>query len=51
MSTERIVIKTHKTEKRFVIRPENILFLRRLCASFSPEILQALAVKGLMMIG
>ena len=37
--------------KRFVLRPENILFLRRVRASFSPEILQAGAVKGLMMIG
>ena len=40
-------MKTHSTENRCVIGPENILFLRRVCATFGPENLQAGAVKGL----
>ena len=35
-------------ESRWVIGPENILFLRCACASFSPEMLHAEAVKGLI---
>ena len=40
-------MKTHSTANRFVIRPETVLFLRRVRASFSPESLQAGDVKGL----
>ena len=47
LACERIFIETHSTENRFVIRLETILFLRRVNASFSPEILQAGAVNGL----
>ena len=48
LACERIFIKTDSTESRCVIGPENILFLRHLRGSFSPEILQAGATKGLM---
>ena len=41
------LIKTHTTESRCLTGPENILFLRRVRVSFSPEILQAGAVRGL----
>ena len=44
---ERIFIKMDSAKSRGVIGPENILFLRRVRGSFSPEILQAGAVKGL----
>ena len=37
----------HGTESRCVIEQEIILFAGRVSASFSPEILQAGAVKGL----
>ena len=47
MACERIFIKVHSTENRFVIRPETVLFLRRVRASFTPEMLQAEAGKGL----
>ena len=45
---QRIVIKTHSTEERCVIILKNIVFLRRDRASFSPDILQAWAVNGLI---
>ena len=48
LACARIFIKTHRTEKKFVIKQENILFLRRVRASFSPEILHDGAVKGLI---
>ena len=38
----------HSTESRFVVRPENIV-CRCVQALFSPEILQAGAVKGLIL--
>ena len=44
---ERISVKMHNIENRFVIRPENILFCRLVRARFSPEMLRAVAVKGL----
>ena len=44
---ERIFIKTHNTEIRFVIGPEKYTVSRRVSAIFSPEILQAGAVNGL----
>ena len=47
MACERIFIKTDSTESRYVIGPVTILFLRRVRGSFSPDILQAGAVKGL----
>ena len=34
LACERIFIKTHSTEKRFVIRPENILFFEALPCIF-----------------
>ena len=37
LACERIFIKMHSTEGRCVIEPENILFLRRVLASFSLE--------------
>ena len=46
LSSERIFMKTHSTEGRCVIGPENTVCMR-IRASFSPEILQALALKGL----
>ena len=50
---ERIFIKTHNIEIRFVIELENVLSAGVcvcvcVCALFSPEVLQAVAVKGLM---
>ena len=45
---ERIFVRTHNIENRFVIGPENVPFCRLVQALFSPEILQAVAVKGLM---
>ena len=48
LALERIFIKTHHTESTCVTGPESILFLRRVRASFSPEMLQAGAVKGLI---
>ena len=42
----RIFIKTPSTESRCVIGPENIPFKGASVKYFSPEILQALAVKG-----
>ena len=44
---ERTSIKIHSSENRFVIRPSNILFSGVHGTLFSPEILQAGAVKGL----
>ena len=41
LACERIFIKTHTTDSRCVIGPENVLFLRWVLASFSPGILQA----------
>ena len=46
LACERIVINTHSTARRSVIGPEN-RFLGVVCASFSLEIVQAGAVKGL----
>ena len=40
----------HSSESRCVVGPENILFLRCLLPSFSPEILQAGAMKVLIII-
>ena len=48
LACERSLIKTHSAESRCVTGPENIPFLRCICASFSQEILHAGAVKGLM---
>ena len=45
---ERIFIKTHNIEIRFVIEPQNYAFSQHVCALFSLEILLAWAVKGLM---
>ena len=45
LACERIFIKTDITESRYATGPENILFLRRVLGSFSPEILQAGAMK------
>ena len=49
LAYERIYIKTHTALRVDVIGPENILFAGTLSgsATFSPEILQAGAVKGL----
>ena len=47
LACERTFITTHNIESRCVIGPENILFFRRVRASFSPEIVQVGAVKGL----
>ena len=43
-----VCIKTRRTESRFVIGPGKYTVCRRMRAIFSPEILQAWAVKGLM---
>jgi len=48
LACERIFIKMHGTESKFVIRPETILFLRCVRASFTLEIFQAVALKGLI---
>ena len=50
LALERFFIKTHRTESRCVIGPENVLFLRHVRASFSPEILLPGTVKGLIYI-
>ena len=42
-----ISVKTHNIENRFVTGPESVPFCRLVRALFSPEILQAVAVKGL----
>ena len=42
-----VLSETHGIECRCVAGPENTLFCRRIRACFSPEILQAGAVKGL----
>ena len=42
-----VLSETHSIECRCVAGPENTLFCRRIRASFSPEILQDGAVKGL----
>ena len=47
LALERLFIKTHRTGSKCVIGPENVLFLRQVRASFSPEMLLAGAVKGL----
>ena len=36
MAYESFVIKMHSTENRFVMRPETVLFLRRVRAFFHP---------------
>ena len=46
LACERIVIQMHSTESRRVMGPQNILFAR-MSVTFSPEILQTGAVKGL----
>ena len=46
LACERTFIKRYSIESRCITGPENIL-CRRARASFSPEILQAAAVKGL----
>ena len=51
---ERVFIKVHNIEIRFVIELENVLFAGVcvcVCALSEPEILQAGAVKGLMRVG
>ena len=48
MACERIFIKTHSIESRRVIGPERTV-CRRVRASFSPVIIQAGAVMGLML--
>ena len=47
LAGERIFIKTHSTENR-CYRTEIYTVWRRVPASFSPEIVQAGAVKGLI---
>ena len=47
LALERIFIKTHPTENSCVTGPENVLFLKQVRASFSPEMLLAGAVKEL----
>ena len=50
LASEMSFIKMHSVESRRVIGPENVLCVcRRVCASFSPEIVQAGAVKWLIM--
>ena len=49
LALERIFIKIHYTESRCSRGLENILFFRHVGASFSLEILQAGAVKGLIL--
>ena len=48
----RIFIKTHSIESRCVIEPEKKMkkVCRCVCASFSPEMLQAGAAKGLIFL-
>ena len=48
LASEQTFIKTHNTESRFVIGPETVLFCRCVHARFSPEMLQDVAVKGLI---
>ena len=48
ITRERVGIKTHRTESRFVIGPGKYTVCKCVRALFSPEILQAWAVKGLM---
>ena len=49
LACERIFIKTHSTESRCVIGPENARACLQGCqCTFSPELLQAGAVKGLI---
>ena len=45
---QRIYIKMHCTESRFVIGPSNICLQACMWALFSPEMLQVAAVKGLI---
>ena len=47
---ERISVKTHNIENRFVIGPESVLFCRLVRALFSPDILQPVAAKGIIFI-
>ena len=47
LALEIIFIKAHPTESSCVTGPENVLFLKQVCESFSPEILLAGAVKEL----
>ena len=44
---ERVYIRMHRIESRFAIGPEKYTVCRHVLALFSPEILQAWAVKGL----
>ena len=47
---EKIAIKMHSTDSRSVTGPSNILFAGVcMCALFSPETVQAVAVKGLIL--
>ena len=45
---ERTFIKMHSIEIRFVTEPKLYTVSRRVCARSSPDILQAVAVKGLI---
>ena len=47
LACQRIFLKMHSVESTCVIAPGTILFFRHILASFSPEILQTGAVKGL----
>ena len=47
LACEKIFITMHSTKRACVIGPENVLLLRCVHASFSLEIVQAGAVKGL----
>ena len=46
LACERISIKTHSVDKAYVLKDRKIV-CRRVRALFSPEMLQARAVKGL----
>ena len=47
---EMVYIKTHRTESRFVTGPGKHTICRRVRALFSPEIVQAWAVRGLIIL-
>ena len=47
MACERIFIKVHNTESRFIIGPDNILFEGASVHLSARNFLQAAAVKGL----
>ena len=50
ITRERVGIKTHRTESRAVIGPGKHTACRRVRALFSPEIVQAWAVRGLIIL-